>query len=81
MRAPHVIALTREIISMGIHSLDSFGVRRTISVGGIEAASAILGEPISMVIPEVVGCDRQAADGGHLHGPCAFGDAAPCAGP
>jgi aconitate hydratase len=25
-------------------------------VGGIEAASAILGEPISMVIPEVVGC-------------------------
>jgi len=56
MRAPHVIALTREIISMGIHSLDSFGVRRTISVGGIEAASAILGEPISMVIPEVVGC-------------------------
>jgi aconitate hydratase len=25
-------------------------------VGGIEAASAVLGEPISMVIPEVVGC-------------------------
>ena len=25
-------------------------------VGGIEAASAILGEPISMLIPEVVGC-------------------------
>jgi aconitate hydratase len=25
-------------------------------VGGIEAASALLGEPISMVIPEVVGC-------------------------
>ena len=25
-------------------------------VGGIEAASAMLGEPISMVIPEVVGC-------------------------
>ena len=25
-------------------------------VGGIEAASALLGEPISMVIPEVIGC-------------------------
>ncbi len=28
-------------------------------VGGIEAASAVLGEPISMVIPEVVGCRLQ----------------------
>jgi len=35
---------------------DQFARRDGWGVGGIEAASAILGEPISMVIPEVVGC-------------------------
>jgi aconitate hydratase len=40
-------------------------------VGGIEAEAAMLGQPISMVIPEVVGFshDRQAAGGGDRHRP------------
>jgi aconitate hydratase len=45
-------------------------------VGGIEAEAAMLGQPISMLIPEVVGfkLDRQAEGGHHRHRRGADGD-------
>jgi hypothetical protein len=45
-------------------------------VGGIEAEAAMLGQPVSMLIPQVVGfrLDRRAAGGRHGHGPGADGD-------
>jgi aconitate hydratase len=44
-------------------------------VGGIEAEAAMLGQPISMLIPEVVGFELTGADGRrhHRHRPCSEG--------
>jgi aconitate hydratase len=60
------------------------GQRRGVlgwGVGGIEAEAAMLGQPISMLIPEVVGFELTGADGRghHRHRPRAQGrgDAAP----
>ena len=46
-------------------------------VGGIEAEAAMLGQPITMLIPEVVGfrAERQAPRRRHRHGPGAHGGA------
>jgi hypothetical protein len=45
-------------------------------VGGIEAEAAMLGQPVSMLIPQVVGlpAGRRDAGGRHGHGPGADGD-------
>src|SRR5262245_23780073 len=52
-----VYAFPDSLVATDSHTpmINSLGVMGW-GVGGIEAASAILGEPISMVIPEVVGC-------------------------